>query len=486
MKKNINLNNKKISSIAKYFDSAADNRKNWLQKGRSFHKEDILVLKELINPDSKVLELGCGNGHLLAGLSTEKGVGIDISSKLIEQARQDYPNLKFINGDIKDAYKLVGNRVKFDYIILSDTIGYLEDVQDALEGLHSLCHSTTRIMISYYSPLWAPLLSMATFLGLKMPDLNTTLLTPSDISNFLKISDYESVRIERKILLPFKLLGLGRIINRFIAPLPFISLLCLRHYIVARSLPASKQNLPKSASIIIPCKNEFGNIKDALRRIPRFTKNLEVIFIEGNSKDGTWDEILRVIKKENILKKGLSVKAYKQLGKGKADAVFYGFGKAKNDVLMILDADLTVPPEDLHKFWKKISLGHAEYVNGTRLVYPMDDKAMRFLNYIANKLFSILFTWLLGQRFTDTLCGTKVIRKKDFKKAKLRNKDLGSFDPFGDFFLIFGSSRLSLKIVEVPIRYKARTYGKTQISRFSHGLLLVKMVIIAFFKIKAI
>tara|TARA_Y100001958_G_C20781994_1_gene253238 strand:- start:26 stop:568 length:543 start_codon:yes stop_codon:yes gene_type:complete len=179
------------------------------------------------------------------------------------------------------------------------------------------------------------------------------------------------------------------------------------------------------------------------------------------------------------------MKAIQQKGKGKADAVFQAFELASKDVLIILDGDLTVPPEDIPKFWKKISTGEAEYINGTRLIYPMEQEAMRFLNYIANKIFSILFTWLLGQAYTDTLCGTKVIRKKHYDKAQLINKDLGDFDPFGDFFIIFGASRLNLKMVEVPIKYRARQYGETQISRFSHGFLLIKMVVFAFFKLKA-
>ena len=444
------------------------------------------MVKELILPESNVLELGCGSGNLLAGLKPKNGIGIDLSSKLISIAKKDFPHLKFFKGNLCNIQELIKEKIRFDYIIMSDTIGYLDDVQTTLSGLHSLCNPNTRLLISYYSPLWSPILSFATFLGLKMPDVKTSYLNPSDIENFLNISNFETVRSEKKILLPFNIFGLGRFINRFLAPIPIFSLFCLRHYSISRSIVSSKNNLPKSASVIIPCKNEYGNIRSALRRLPRFTNNLEVIFVEGNSNDGTWEEIQNVIKSKDSIKTGLKIRSYKQLGKGKADAVFYGFDLAKNDVLMILDADLTVPPEDLEKFWEKIISGEAEYVNGTRLVYPMDDNAMRFLNHLANRFFSSLFSWLLGQRFTDTLCGTKVIRKHNYNKFLVKNKDLGPFDPFGDFFIIFGASRLNLKMLEIPIRYKARTYGTTQISRFVHGLLLLKMVIVAFFRIKAI
>ncbi len=478
---------KNITTLtSNYFDLIAHKRKSWLHKAENFHKEDALMVKEFISPGSKILELGCGNGQLLSRLESKTGFGIDISSNLIDEAKKDFPNLHFIKGDIANASKLLNKKGTFDYVLLSDTIGYLDDVQSTLESLHPLFNSNTRLIVSYYAPIWTPLFSLATLLKLKMPNLNTTLLSPSDIKSFLKISNFESVRIDRKIMMPFKLFGLGRIINRFIATLPIISNLCLRHYIVSRSIPKAKTNLPKSASIIVPCKNEFGNIRAAIERTPKFTKNIEIIFVEGNSKDGTWEEIKSVLQDKKYKTKGFDIRAYKQKGKGKADAVFQGFDLAKNDVLMILDGDLTVSPEVLGKFWKKIASGEAEYINGTRLVYPMDDNAMQFLNHIANRLFSILFTWILGQRYTDTLCGTKVLRKHNYIRAKQKNLGLGSFDPFGDFFIIFGASRLSLKMIEVPIRYKARSYGETQISRFSHGFLLVKMVIFAFFKIKAI
>jgi glycosyltransferase involved in cell wall biosynthesis len=319
-----------------------------------------------------------------------------------------------------------------------------------------------------------------------MPELTKSLLNENDISSLLNSSRFETVKKQKKIIFPFKFLGLGRYINRFLACMPLFSSLCLRNYVVARSLEVMKKNLPTSASVIIPCRNERGNIRNAIERLPLFTKDLEIIFVEGHSHDGTWDEVKKVIKDKEYIDKGFKMKAIQQPGKGKADAVFAAFDISSKDVLIILDGDLTVPPEDIPKFWQKISKGEGEYINGSRLVYPMENQAMRFLNYIANKLFSLLFTWLLGQRYTDTLCGTKVIRRSHYLKLKKRNQDLGNFDPFGDFFIIFGAARLNLKMIEVPIRYRAREYGETQISRFSHGFLLIKMVIFAFFKLKAI
>ena len=279
-------------------------------------------------------------------------------------------------------------------------------------------------------------------------------------------------------------MGLGRFLNRFIANLPFINDLCLRQYLISRSLKVVKKSNFNSASIIVPCKNEFGNIKNCLERIPKFCENIEVIFVEGNSIDNTWEEIKKVIKDKNLNKNKFKVKGFKQDGTGKKNAVFKGFDNAENEILMILDCDLTVPPEELNKFWIKMQSGEAEFVNGTRLIYPLNDNAMRFLNYLANKSFSYLFSWILGQRYTDTLCGTKII-SKNYLRAKNFTKDLDKLDPFGDFFLIFSSLRLNLKMLEIPIRYEARSYGETQISRFRDGYKLIKMFFITLLKFKA-
>jgi glycosyltransferase involved in cell wall biosynthesis len=237
-----------------------------------------------------------------------------------------------------------------------------------------------------------------------------------------------------------------------------------------------------STTVVIPCRNEKGNIENAVIRLPQFCEDLEIIYVEGNSQDGTLDEINRVISAYP----DKDIKVLVQDGLGKGDAVRKGFNHAHGDILMILDADLTVPPEDLTKFYKAITTGKGEYINGTRLVYPMDDQAMRFLNFWANRTFSIIFTWLLNQRLTDTLCGTKVLTKKNYDKIVDNRSYFGDFDPFGDFDLIFGATKLNLKMVEVPIRYTARSYGETQISRFRHGLLLLKMVVFAYKKLKVI
>jgi glycosyltransferase involved in cell wall biosynthesis len=237
-----------------------------------------------------------------------------------------------------------------------------------------------------------------------------------------------------------------------------------------------------TCSVIVPCRNEKGNIEQAVRRIPDMGKHTEIIFVEGHSEDGTLDECRRV--RDKYSQRDISVLVQNEKGKG--DAVRAGFAHAKNDILMILDADLTVAPEDLPKFFEAIVHGKGEFINGSRLAYQMEKEAMRFLNLLGNKFFSNAFTYLLEQRIRDTLCGTKVLWKEDYNRIITGREYFGDFDPFGDFDLLFGAAKLNLKIVEIPIRYRERTYGSTQISRFKHGLLLLKMTFFALKKIKFI
>jgi Glycosyl transferase family 2 len=349
-----------------------------------------------------------------------------------------------------------------------------------LEALHRLCSRETRLVVVYYSHLWEPLIRLAEWIGWRARQSEQNVFSPADIHALADLSDFEVIKAECRLLSPLRLLGIGPLINRFISILPLIRHLSLRHYSVCRSLRQSHEDI-RSASVIIPARNEKGNIEAAITRMPRFCGDLEIIFVEGHSSDGTPMEIKRVAETYS----DLDIKVMTQPGSGKADAVFAGFAAARGDVLMILDADLTVPPEQLPKFWRSIASGKGEFVNGSRLVYPMEKGAMQFLNLVANKSFSLLFSWLLNQRFTDTLCGTKVLRRSDYQRLQAGRSYFGDFDPFGDFDLIFGATKLNLRCVEVPIRYSARTYGETQISRFRHGLLLIRMVIFAFFRIKA-
>ncbi len=462
-------------------EASADARARWIENHRFYFEEDWRYLQFLIPKNKRVLDLGCGTGALLNALEPSQGVGIDFSPSMIAKARNDHPHLTFIQGDVEEIDKLDGLTGPFDFVIISDAIGAFDDCLETFRKIHKLCDPSTRVIAVYHSRFWEPAFNLYAKIAGRPSVLPQNWLSAQDIANLFHLSDFDVVKQEWRILSPFRLFGIGRFINRFIAPLPLIRKLCLRNYVIARQEPQQK-GPDLSTTVLIPCRNERGNIEQALKRIPQFCPDIEVIYVEGGSSDGTWEEVQRVIP----LYPQFKVRAYKQTGKGKADAVWLGFSKAQNDVLMILDADLTMPPEDLPKFYNALKEDKGEFINGSRLVYPMEKQAMRFLNLIANHMFALIFSYLLNQRYTDTLCGTKVLRRTDYERLVANRAYFGDFDPFGDFDLIFGASKLNLKTAEVPIRYAAREYGETNISRFRHGLLLFRMVIFAFKKLKAL
>ena len=439
-------------------------------------------MRFLVPQGKRVLELGCGRGDLLATLEPAYGVGVDFSPRTIAKAMERHPELHFVLGDSEDPEILAPLDGPFDYVVIADTIGMFEDIDGTLSRVHDLCGPSTRIVISYYSQLWEPILKLAELFKLKSPQTLINYVATVDFLNLMDLADFEVISQHQRQLIPIRLFGLGPLINRFIAPLPGIRRLCLRTYLVGRPIrPFPDRKF--SASILIPCRNEKGNIENAILRMPRFGSAQEILFVEGNSSDGTFEECERV---RDAYKDQWDIKVLKQDGKGEGDAVRKGFAAATGDMLMILDADLTMPPEALPKYHAVIESGKAEFVNGTRLVYPMEHEAMRPLNLIANRCFAYLFSYLVNTRLTDTLCGTKVLLRKDYEVLARERHYFGDFDPFGDFDLIFGAAKQNLKIIETPIHYKARTFGETQISRFRDGSLLLKMVWFAYRKLKAV
>jgi ubiquinone/menaquinone biosynthesis C-methylase UbiE len=465
-------------SVRRRFDHLAKDRVFWREKNRYYYADQEMYFRFLIPEGQSVLELGCATGDLLAALSPSRGVGIDISPKMIERAREKYPALEFREGDIEDLEDLGET---FDFIVMSDVIGHLQDIEETLRNVRRFCNSKSRLIISYYNFLWEPILKLGELVRLKMPQKHQNWLSAADIANLLSLADFDVVKTEYRMLIPKRIPYLSDFVNRYFAHLPGIRKVCLCCYLVARPINLTERK-ERSVSVVIPCRNEKGNIENAINRTPTFGRDQEFIFVDGHSTDGTADEIQRVI--EAYPEKNITFLV--QDGTGKGDAVRKGFANASGDILMILDADLTMPPEDLPKFYDAIVSGKGEFINGCRLVYPMEKQAMRLLNLFGNKFFSLAFTWLLNQRIKDTLCGTKVLFKEDYERLVANRHYFGEFDPFGDFDLLFGAAKLNLKIVEVPIRYRERTYGATNISRFRHGWLLLKMTIFAFKKIKAI
>ncbi len=436
----------------------------------------------LIPADASVLEIGCGSGELLSRLRGKTKTGVDLAPAQIEAARKRLPEARFFvqAGELLEPSDLAGAggpRETFDVIIVSDTLNLAADVQRLFERLHPLSHADTRLLVNFQNTLWRPLLSAARALGLKAPQPQNSWLASSDVLNLLRLAGWSPVCRHGRILIPFQALGLGTVVNRWLVP--FLQWFCLTVFFVARRDNANGAK-PLTVSVVIPARNEAGNIPAAVARTAEMGAGTEIIFVEGHSRDNTWAEIQRVAA-ENPQRK---ITILQQTGKGKGDAVRAGFAAARGDILMILDADLTMPPEELPKFYDIIASGRAEFANGVRLVYPMDEKAMQFLNLCANKAFGLIFTWLLGQPVKDTLCGTKVLTRAHYQRIAANRAYFGDFDPFGDFDLLFGAAKLNLKIADVPIRYRERTYGTTNIQRWSHGWLLLRMVMFAARKLK--
>ncbi len=465
-----NLTEEHLEQVRAFYDAAPTT----LMWGARCYRALLAHYYNLQIPDdASVLEIGCGSGDLLSRLRGHRKVGIDVSPVQIEAARTRLPAAEFhaIAGELIDLPQT------FDVIIISDTLNLAADVQRLLEHLHGVAHADTRVLINFQNTLWRPLLSLARTLGWKAPKPQDSWLASSDVTNLLDLAGWEVVFHQGHILVPFPALGLGTFINRWLAPV--LQWFCLTVFMVARRQPQEAAK-PLTVSVVIPARNEAGNIAAAVERIPELGAGTELIFVEGHSRDDTWGEIQRVLAAHPEHK----IKALQQTGRGKGDAVRAGFSVATGDVLMILDADLTMPPEELPKFYDVIASGRADFANGVRLVYPMDEKAMQFLNLCANKSFGLIFTWLLGQSVKDTLCGTKVMLRRHYERVAANRAYFGDFDPFGDFDLLFGAARLNLKIADVPIRYRERTYGTTNIQRWRHGWLLLQMVIFAARKLK--
>lgn len=445
---------------------------------RYFHRQVLRVLRQHVRPQSRVLQIGCQFEELLPALGAASGVCVDPCPQRLTRMAQRHPRFRYVRADSEN----FDVRGPFDVVLLCDVVADSADIQTCLQRVRRVCDPSTRIILLHYNLLWEPVLKLASLLGLRRRTPEQNWLTAADVDNLLTLAGFEAVRRTDELLMPVGVPGLSALCNRVLARLWPTRALSLLKLVVAKPVGDTTQpDRSLTCSVVIPTRNERGNIADAVRRTPQMGAHTELIFVDGDSTDGTAEEIERVIAENpdrdiRLIRQGQ--------GRGKGDAVRKGFAAARGDILMILDADLTVPPEELPKFFDGIASGKAEFINGTRLVYPMQRDAMRFLNKLANAFFSRLFTWLLEQRFRDTLCGTKVLRRRDYERIAADRAYFGDFDPFGDFDLIFGAAKANLKILEIPIRYRARAYGESNIRRFLHGLLLLRMSGVALRKLK--
>jgi ubiquinone/menaquinone biosynthesis C-methylase UbiE len=451
-----------------YWNAVAVARDRWRGFGGYYHRRLARVYRHLVAPGQRVLELGCGEGDLLAALEPSVGVGVDFATEMIGRARRRHPTLRFIEGD---AHELDLSET-FDVIVMSDLANELWDVQGLLERLRRCCHRRTRLVLNFYNRMWQPPLALVRLLRMARPTLDQSWLHREDMRSLLHLAGFEMVRTRTEILLPVPVPVLSALFNRVLARVWPFRLLALAHIVVARPVGlASPADMPR-VTVVVPARNEEGNIEAVVDRVPEMCGGTELIFVEGHSRDNTPDAIERAVAAHPERRCVM----LRQTGQGKGDAVRLGFAHATGDIVIILDADLTVPPEDLPRFVDALIGGRAELVNGVRLVYPMEGQAMRFANLIGNRFFNLAFSWLLEQPVKDTLCGTKALWRSDYELIAANRTYLGDLDPFGDFDLLFGAARLSLRIVDLPVRYRARTYGETNIRRWSHGLLLIRMV----------
>ena len=444
-----------------------------------FHAQLIDQLRHLIPEGSRVLEAGCGRGEFLRALRPQYGLGIDISPKMLESAESinEQDGCHYLLTDAVD-YR---GKETFDYIVMDYLVGYLPDVQAVLENLRGAAHGRTRLCLTSVNTIWNPFLKLGQWLGVVTKQPQSNWLSTKDLVNLLELAGWDVVHQSTELLMPLRIPLLSRILNRFVARLPLFRHFGSSLYLVARPSDPGLDGNQLTCTVVVPARNESGNVRAALERIPVMGRETEVIFVEGNSSDDTWESIQREMAE---YRGPLKISAYQQPGKGKWDAVYEGFSHATGDVLVIQDADLTAPPEDLPKFYQAVVSGEAEFANGSRLVYPMEKEAMRFLNLLGNKFFAMALSYTLGQPIKDSLCGTKMMLRSDYERLLLRIKELGDFDPFGDFNLLFGSALLKLKIRDVPVRYRDRTYGETNISRFTSGWLLLKMTAFGLVKLK--
>ncbi len=463
-----------------HFDWVAAHNTRTRHAQRDFHAQLLALYRHHIPEGANVLEVGCGQGDLLAGLRPGRGLGLDFSPRMLADARSRHgaaPGLEFCEGDAENL-TLDGT---FDHIVLDYLTGYVGDIQSLLHSLQAAAHTRTRLHLTTLNTLWRWPLRWAENLGAVMPQPPSNWLSHHDLFNLLELAGWEVVTFERVQLFPYEWPLLSDFLNRMLVRLPGFRHLGITLWVTARPRRPVETTGDISCSVIVPARNEAGNIRPALDRIPVLGRRTEVIFVEGHSRDDTWPTLQREVA---AYRGPHLVRALQQPGKGKWDAVRTGFAAATGDVLVIQDADLTAPPEDLPKFYAALTGGAAEFVNGSRLVYPMEKRAMRFLNFLGNKFFALALSFVLSQQVKDSLCGTKMLLRSDYEHLLRRIAVLGDFDPFGDFNLLFGSALLDLKIRDLPVRYKDRTYGETNISRFTHGWLLLRMTAFALWRVK--
>jgi hypothetical protein len=448
-------------------ESVAHQRSKWILANKYFYGRIQRLLQFIVEPAKRVLELRCETGDSLACTKPAYGVGVEISDAMVACAQAEHPELRFLKSDPED----VELHETFDYILFN----HVFDTVDILPAfVRARAHSTadTELVVINYNQFWEPLLELATALHLRSRFVEPNWVSEYDIRGFLQLAGFRTVRQHRLLLFPKYVPVVSAFINEFLGRLPGLRRLCLMQVMVARPIVPPYQESDVSVSVIVPCRNEAGNIQAAVERIPEMGRHTEILFCDDKSTDGTADEVRRMQR----LHPEKDIRLVDGPGICKAENVWTGFRAARGDVLIILDADLTVMPEELPFFFRALVQGHGGFVNGSRLVYPMQQLAMKFANILGNKFFSLLFSFLLDQRIKDTLCGTKVLWRKDWLRLEPYLGSWGIQDLWGDYELLFGASKLHLEIVEVPVHYQERIHGVTKMTKvFSNGWRMLRI-----------
>jgi hypothetical protein len=448
-------------------DAVADTRDKWVKSNKYFYTRMARLLRFIVEPGKRVLEVRCQTGHLLNSVSPAYGVGVDISEKLTFLAQKNFPSLHFKCADPED----LDLAEQFDYVLFSHVFDTV-DLLTAFERVRQHCTPRTRLIIINYNPMWQPVVDLASKVGLRSSFVEPNWVNEKDLSTFLNLSGFRPIRTHRILLFPKYVPLISSLFNDLLGRLPGLRKLCIMQVVVARLLPEPKAAEDVSVSVVVPCRNEKGNVLAAVERLPKMGKHTEIIFCDDKSTDGTADEVRRL----QGLFPDKNIRLLDGPGICKAENVWTGFRGATGDVLMILDADLTVMPEELPFFFKAIVDNRGEFINGSRLVYPVPRAAMKFANRMGNKVFGTIFSFLLAQHIKDTLCGTKVLWRRDWARIEGNLGAWGIKDLWGDYELLFGASKLHLEITEVPVHYQERVYGVTKMTRvFWNGARMFRM-----------
>lgn len=435
------------SEIQEYFEHVAPSWEHWQRKNDFYHATMRDLIGGMIPPGSRVLEVGSGVGDLLASLKPRRGIGLNLAEGLTQRAREKHPELEFHTIEID--FTSLPPTFEPDYAVMTNMLDYVYDVWDMLEGLKPAIHEGTLLIVTTNNPLWAPILRLASKLGLRIPDSPRNFITNRDICSVLNLQGFQIVEEGLTLPVPKRFPLLGPLLNAIAPELPVLRFVSSIQYIAAR-LRVPRPRL--SCSVVIPCHNEAENIAECVRRVPNMGAWTEIIVVDDGSTDGTKDKVQAILETDHRVRLVIL-----QKNQGKAAAVQAGFAAATGDVLMILDADMAVAPEELPKFLIPLQDGTADFVNGTRLIYPMHGKAMRVANFLGNKGFCLLASKVLRQRVSDTLCGTKAFFRRDYDRMPIGGKER-----WGDFDFLFGAARLKLRILELPVHYTERRAGKSK------------------------